>query len=241
MCGEGSTRNAGRSLGVYESWNFSSPVTTPIMCACVRTCMCVCASACYSTLNSVLSFKLYNLSTFCRYEMIFGRHFISTGGKETTEVRTATSGFVKPTSCSCTAYFRSFVFHFHLRHFRPSISDLSRGSSSMYFLLPVMRKLLPVLFCPLPVWTESCPFVLQEFLKRLSLRRGDQVLDVGCGIGGSAFMMAEVRVCERGVRACVRERGACVCERCACGRCWGGRRGVRHRGERLHDGRCACV
>ncbi len=33
---------------------------------------------------------------------------------------------------------------------------------------------------------------LQEFVKKLDLKKGDEVLDVGCGIGGSAFLMAQV-------------------------------------------------
>lgn len=32
----------------------------------------------------------------------------------------------------------------------------------------------------------------QEFVKQLSLKPGQSVLDVGCGIGGSAFLMTQV-------------------------------------------------
>jgi cyclopropane fatty-acyl-phospholipid synthase-like methyltransferase len=35
-------------------------------------------------------------------------------------------------------------------------------------------------------------FLLQKFVEMLDLKKGDHVLDVGCGIGGSAFLMAEV-------------------------------------------------
>jgi ubiquinone/menaquinone biosynthesis C-methylase UbiE len=34
----------------------------------------------------------------------------------------------------------------------------------------------------------------QEFVKMLNLEPGQRVLDVGAGIGGSAFLMAEVLV-----------------------------------------------
>lgn len=36
-------------------------------------------------------------------------------------------------------------------------------------------------------------FVFQEFLKMLDLKSGQYVLDVGCGIGGSAVYMAQVK------------------------------------------------
>lgn len=38
-----------------------------------------------------------------------------------------------------------------------------------------------------------CFLVLQEFVEMLNLKKGQKVLDVGGGIGGSAFHMAKVR------------------------------------------------
>ena len=35
-------------------------------------------------------------------------------------------------------------------------------------------------------------YLLQEFVRMLELKQGQKVLDVGSGIGGSAFYMAEV-------------------------------------------------
>lgn len=35
-------------------------------------------------------------------------------------------------------------------------------------------------------------FNLQEFVGHLNLQRDQEVLDLGCGIGGSAFYMADV-------------------------------------------------
>lgn len=37
---------------------------------------------------------------------------------------------------------------------------------------------------------DTCLF--QEFVDRLDLKKGEVVLDVGCGIGGSAFYMVKV-------------------------------------------------
>ena len=34
----------------------------------------------------------------------------------------------------------------------------------------------------------------QEFVNMLDLKGGEKVLDIGCGIGGGAFYMAEVNV-----------------------------------------------
>lgn len=34
--------------------------------------------------------------------------------------------------------------------------------------------------------------LLQEFVSRLNLQRDQEVLDLGCGVGGSAFYMANV-------------------------------------------------
>ena len=36
--------------------------------------------------------------------------------------------------------------------------------------------------------------VFQEFVSKLDLQPGQVVLDVGCGIGGSAFYMVKVRI-----------------------------------------------
>lgn len=35
-------------------------------------------------------------------------------------------------------------------------------------------------------------YLFQEFVDRLDLKKGEVVLDVGCGIGGSAFYMVKV-------------------------------------------------
>ena len=37
--------------------------------------------------------------------------------------------------------------------------------------------------------------VNQEVVTKLKLQREEQVLDVGCGLGGAAFLMAQVRAC----------------------------------------------
>lgn len=41
-------------------------------------------------------------------------------------------------------------------------------------------------------WFFFFDFLLKEFLERLNLKKGDLVLDVGCGIGGGNILMAEV-------------------------------------------------
>jgi len=69
----------------------------------------------FQTFQQFLDNKQYSMNGILSYEKIFGKHFISTGGKETTE----------------------------------------------------------------------------EFVEMLDLKAGQHVLDIGCGIGGSAFYMAE--------------------------------------------------
>ena len=51
----------------------------------------------------------------------------------------------------------------------------------------VYAKIIVYLVC---VWT-------QEVVGKLKLLPGEEVLDVGCGLGGAAFLMAQVRACVR--------------------------------------------
>ena len=46
-------------------------------------------------------------------------------------------------------------------------------------------------------WFCCVVWCIQEFVGRLNLQRDQEVLDVGCGIGGSAFYMANVSINHR--------------------------------------------
>ena len=46
----------------------------------------------YKTFQEFLDSQQYSRAGILRYEKIFGRHFVSTGGKETTEVKSVLWG-----------------------------------------------------------------------------------------------------------------------------------------------------
>lgn len=124
--------------------------------------------------------KQYSTNGILRYEKIFGRTFVSTGGLDTTKV----------------APF-DLLFLGIYKDLGPSILILFIVTNKMH-----ISNMIIILDCcdnisDLAIFGETisrlfdtCLF--QEFVDRLNLKKGEVVLDVGCGIGGSAFYMVKV-------------------------------------------------